>query len=62
MSSTLNQFTVHFWGVRGSISSPGSETVRYGGNTPCVEMRVGKHRLIFDGATKWQAIINYMQR
>jgi phosphoribosyl 1,2-cyclic phosphodiesterase len=46
-----NQFTVHFWGVRGSIASPGAETVRYGGNTPCVEMRVGNHRLIFDGGT-----------
>lgn len=51
MSSMQNQFTVHFWGVRGSIASPGAETVRYGGNTPCVEMRVGTHRLIFDGGT-----------
>ncbi|HLO47288.1 MAG TPA: MBL fold metallo-hydrolase [Kamptonema sp.] len=51
MSSMQNQFTVHFWGVRGSIASPGAETVRYGGNTPCVEMRVGNHRLIFDGGT-----------
>lgn len=46
-----NQFTIHFWGVRGSIACPGSETVRYGGNTPCVEMRVGGKRLIFDGGT-----------
>jgi phosphoribosyl 1,2-cyclic phosphodiesterase len=51
LSLTKNQFTVHFWGVRGCIVSPGSETVRYGGNTPCVEMRVGGHRLIFDGGT-----------
>jgi phosphoribosyl 1,2-cyclic phosphodiesterase len=27
------------WGCRGSIASPGPETVRYGGNTPCVELR-----------------------
>ncbi|MEB3342093.1 MBL fold metallo-hydrolase [Okeania sp.] len=46
-----NQFTIQFWGVRGSIACPGSETIRYGGNTPCVEMRVGGHRLIFDGGT-----------
>jgi phosphoribosyl 1,2-cyclic phosphodiesterase len=46
-----NLFTIHFWGVRGSIASPGPETVRYGGNTPCVEMRVGNERLIFDGGT-----------
>lgn len=46
-----DQFSVHFWGVRGSIACPGIETVRYGGNTPCVEMRVGGQRLIFDGGT-----------
>ena len=51
MSSMQDQFTVHFWGVRGSIPCPGPNTVRYGGNTPCVEMRVGGHRLIFDGGT-----------
>ena len=51
MSSMNDKFTVHFWGVRGSIACPGPETVRYGGNTPCVEMRVGRERLIFDGGT-----------
>jgi len=51
MSNTQNQFNVNFWGVRGSIASPGSETVRYGGNTPCVEMQVNGKRLIFDGGT-----------
>jgi phosphoribosyl 1,2-cyclic phosphodiesterase len=30
---------VQFWGTRGSIPSPGAKTVRYGGNTPCVELR-----------------------
>src|SRR5688500_17654412 len=30
---------VQFWGTRGSIPSPGPQTVRYGGNTPCVEVR-----------------------
>jgi len=51
MSVKQNQFTVQFWGVRGSIACPGTETVRYGGNTPCLEMRVGGHRFIFDGGT-----------
>ncbi len=51
MSRIENQFTVQFWGVRGSIPSPGTNTVRYGGNTPCVEMQVGGRRLIFDGGT-----------
>lgn len=42
---------VRFWGVRGSIPSPGPHTVRYGGNTPCVEIQAGGERLIFDGGT-----------
>lgn len=29
---------VKFWGVRGSIPTPGPSTVRYGGNTPCIEI------------------------
>lgn len=51
MLNKQDQFTVHFWGVRGSIACPGQSTVRYGGNTSCVEVRVGEHRLIFDGGT-----------
>ncbi len=30
---------VTLWGTRGSLASPGPETIRYGGNTPCVEVR-----------------------
>ncbi|OLE67738.1 MAG: hypothetical protein AUI36_06290, partial [Cyanobacteria bacterium 13_1_40CM_2_61_4] len=30
---------VRFWGTRGSIAKPGPSTVRYGGNTSCVELR-----------------------
>jgi len=38
---------VRFWGVRGSIPSPGMITRKYGGNTACVELRVGQdERLI----------------
>jgi phosphoribosyl 1,2-cyclic phosphodiesterase len=29
---------VRLWGTRGSIASPGPETIRYGGNTSCVEV------------------------
>ncbi len=42
---------VTFWGVRGSIPTPGPETARVGGNTSCVEMRAGKAILIFDAGT-----------
>jgi len=31
---------VKFWGVRGSIPSPGPDTVKYGGNTLCLELRL----------------------
>jgi phosphoribosyl 1,2-cyclic phosphodiesterase len=38
---------VRFWGVRGSIPSPGAITQKYGGNTACIEIRVGgRDRLI----------------
>ena len=42
---------VRFWGVRGSISCAGSEYVRYGGNTSCLEVTAGGRRLIFDAGT-----------
>jgi phosphoribosyl 1,2-cyclic phosphodiesterase len=42
---------VTFWGVRGSIPTPGPDTVQIGGNTSCVEVRAGKVLLIFDGGT-----------
>ena len=42
---------VRLWGVRGSIPTPGHRTSRYGGNTPCVEVRVGDTRFICDGGT-----------
>jgi phosphoribosyl 1,2-cyclic phosphodiesterase len=37
---------IRFWGVRGSIASPGPATVRYGGNTTCIEIRTDDNELI----------------
>ena len=37
---------VTFWGVRGSIPSPGPATVRYGGNTSCVSVRLDDGEII----------------
>lgn len=37
---------VRFWGTRGSIPTPGAQTVRYGGNTPCTEVRTDDGWLI----------------
>jgi phosphoribosyl 1,2-cyclic phosphodiesterase len=37
---------VTFWGVRGSIPTPGPGTARYGGNTPCVSVSNGDAGLV----------------
>ncbi len=43
---------IRFWGTRGSISSAGPETLRYGGNTPCVEVTTDDGTLlVFDAGT-----------
>ena len=42
---------IRFWGVRGSIPSPGPETVRYGGNTSCVELRSDGEIIVLDAGT-----------
>jgi phosphoribosyl 1,2-cyclic phosphodiesterase len=47
----VTDIALRFWGVRGSIPSPGSRTARYGGNTACVEVRCGDHLVIFDAGT-----------
>lgn len=43
--------SIRFWGVRGSVATPGPDYVRYGGNTSCVEMRCAGRLLIFDAGT-----------
>jgi phosphoribosyl 1,2-cyclic phosphodiesterase len=44
--------TIQFWGVRGSIPSPGATTMRYGGNTSCVSIQLATgRRLILDAGT-----------
>ena len=42
---------VRFWGTRGSIATPGPATLKYGGNTSCVEVRANGHILVFDAGT-----------
>ncbi len=43
---------VRFWGTRGSVPTPGQSTVRYGGNTSCVELRTSAGAfIIFDSGT-----------
>ena len=42
---------IRFWGVRGSIPTPGAETTAVGGNTSCVEVRVGDQVIILDAGS-----------
>ncbi len=44
-------FSVRFWGVRGSIACSGPRTARYGGNTSSLEVRCGERMLMFDAGT-----------
>ncbi len=51
MMSDRARFRVRFWGVRGSYPTPGPQTLRYGGNTACVEVEVGGQTLILDAGS-----------
>lgn len=42
---------IRFWGTRGSIPKPGAATVRYGGNTSCVEVRADGTLIVLDCGT-----------
>lgn len=42
---------LRFWGVRGSIPTPGPGTVFYGGNTTCVEVRADGHLIVLDSGS-----------
>lgn len=53
---------IRFWGVRGSIACPGPDTIRYGGNTPCIEVRCGEHVVIFDAGTGLRPLGNALVR
>jgi phosphoribosyl 1,2-cyclic phosphodiesterase len=50
-----------FWGVRGSIPSPGPRTVRYGGNTTCIEVRSKDDTLlVLDAGTGLHALAQHL--
>lgn len=46
-----DELRVKFWGVRGSYPSPGAGTLKYGGNTACVEIRAGERAIVLDAGT-----------
>ena len=47
----VDELRTRFWGVRGSYPTPGAGTVKYGGNTACVEIRAGERTIILDAGT-----------
>jgi phosphoribosyl 1,2-cyclic phosphodiesterase len=42
---------LRFWGVRGSIPTPGPSTIRYGGNTSCLELRIHSQIFVIDAGS-----------
>ena len=58
--SETNEYQVRFWGVRGSISISDPKSVRYGGNTSCLEVRCGDRLLIFDAGSGLRYLGNEM--
>jgi len=53
---------VKFWGVRGSTPTPQPENMRYGGNTSCVEVRLGDQIFIFDCGTGFRVLGHELER
>ncbi len=52
---------IRFWGTRGSIASPGPATIKYGGNTACVEVILNSgHRLVIDAGTGIRALGDHL--
>jgi phosphoribosyl 1,2-cyclic phosphodiesterase len=49
--SPAHEALITFWGTRGSISTPGRITEKYGGNTPCVGVRHKDTHIILDAGT-----------
>ena len=49
--NTEDYMYVKFWGVHGSLPRPGPSTLKYGGNTPCVELRHQDTLIILDAGT-----------
>ncbi|HEY5035983.1 MAG TPA: response regulator [Chthoniobacterales bacterium] len=65
-SETVPEFVppatrLKFWGVRGSIPVPGASTVRYGGNTSCVELRADGEIIILDAGSGLRLLGNALE-
>jgi phosphoribosyl 1,2-cyclic phosphodiesterase len=61
-STSTRGLSIRFWGVRGSIASPGREMAGVGGNTSCVEIRAGETVLVLDAGTGIRALGDQLLR
>ena len=63
MSASPSRFLIRVWGARGSCPSPGPGTIRYGGNTACIEVRSANNdTIVLDAGTGIRALGNALQR
>ncbi|MEE9308886.1 MAG: MBL fold metallo-hydrolase [Spirochaetia bacterium] len=55
---------MRFWGVRGSVPCPGPETVKYGGNTSCLELRFGEEDrlIVIDAGTGIRELAGHIMK
>jgi phosphoribosyl 1,2-cyclic phosphodiesterase len=53
---------IKFWGVHGSLPRPGPSTLKFGGNTACVEVRCGNALIIFDAGTGIRELSEDLER
>src|SRR5437588_8334827 len=50
-AASASSTRLKLWGVRGSIAGPGPATLRYGGNTSCVEVRADGELIVLDAGS-----------
>jgi phosphoribosyl 1,2-cyclic phosphodiesterase len=53
---------IKFWGTRGSISVPGKRTLRYGGNTTCLEIRADGEIIVIDAGSGIRSLGNALEK
>jgi phosphoribosyl 1,2-cyclic phosphodiesterase len=61
-SASESPVRVKFWGTRGSIGVPGPDTVRYGGNTTCVEVRADGQIILLDAGSGIRSLGRALQK
>lgn len=55
-------FWLRFWGTRGSLPAPRPSTNKYGGNTPCIEVRIKDWVFVFDAGSGIRALGRRLQQ